>query len=213
MPLIKSASKAAVGENIRRLTAEKFPRQQAIAIALNTQRRAKRAGGGLVPGTMGMGAAIPGFRRGGKGLAAGLRKPVRERTHNSGLIRSTTAGRTDRLPLAVPADSYVIPSDILSGLGQGNTMAGEKVLEQAFGLRGRPAGASLPGPAAGMAGGGKTDHTPILAAGGEYVICPEDVKKIGGGDIKAGHKLLDDFVKRIRAHTIRTLKRLPGPAR
>jgi hypothetical protein len=43
MPLVKSKSKAAVGENIKRELAAGKPRQQAIAIALDVQRR---AGGG-----------------------------------------------------------------------------------------------------------------------------------------------------------------------
>jgi hypothetical protein len=43
MPLIKSASKAAVGENISREESSGKPHKQAIAIALETQRR---AGGG-----------------------------------------------------------------------------------------------------------------------------------------------------------------------
>ena len=43
MPLIKSASKAAVGENIKREEAAGKPHKQAVAIALETQRR---AGGG-----------------------------------------------------------------------------------------------------------------------------------------------------------------------
>ena len=43
MPLVKSASDKAVGENVQRLRAEKKPRRQAVAIALDVQRR---AGGG-----------------------------------------------------------------------------------------------------------------------------------------------------------------------
>jgi len=38
MPLIKSGSKRAVGENIKREEAAGKPRKQAIAIALNVQR-------------------------------------------------------------------------------------------------------------------------------------------------------------------------------
>lgn len=41
-PLIKSASKKAVGKNIKKEVAAGKPRKQAIAIALNTQRRAKK---------------------------------------------------------------------------------------------------------------------------------------------------------------------------
>jgi hypothetical protein len=43
MPLVKSASKKAVGENIKREEAAGRPHKQAVAIALETQRR---AGGG-----------------------------------------------------------------------------------------------------------------------------------------------------------------------
>jgi hypothetical protein len=42
MPLKKSASKKAVGENIAKEEAAGKPRKQAIAIALETQRRAAR---------------------------------------------------------------------------------------------------------------------------------------------------------------------------
>jgi hypothetical protein len=61
------------------------------------------------------------------------------------------------------------------------------------------------------AAGGATDGVPIVAAGGEYVIPPEDVVHIGGGDLDHGHKVLDAFVKKMRQKTIKTLQSLPGP--
>ena len=52
MPLVKSASKKAVSENIRREVKSGRPQKQAVAIALDVQRRAKagkyRAGKTLV---------------------------------------------------------------------------------------------------------------------------------------------------------------------
>lgn len=60
------------------------------------------------------------------------------------------------------------------------------------------------------------EHEPveIVAAGGEYVIAPENVAdRVGGGDIDLGHSNLDDFVKAYRAKTIQTLQKLPGPKR
>jgi len=42
MPLIKSASKKAVGENIKTEEASGKPKKQAVAIALNTQREAAK---------------------------------------------------------------------------------------------------------------------------------------------------------------------------
>lgn len=61
------------------------------------------------------------------------------------------------------------------------------------------------------AAGGATEGIPIVAAGGEYVIPPEAVLKIGNGDLDHGHKILDSFVKKMRQKTIRTLQKLPGP--
>ena len=46
MPLIKSASKKAVSQNIRREIQAGKPPRQAIAIALDVQRRAKKPGKG-----------------------------------------------------------------------------------------------------------------------------------------------------------------------
>jgi len=40
MPLIKSKSKKAIGENIKREEAAGKPKRQAVAIALNTARKA-----------------------------------------------------------------------------------------------------------------------------------------------------------------------------
>jgi hypothetical protein len=63
----------------------------------------------------------------------------------------------------------------------------------------------------GFADGGEASGVPIVAAGGEYVIPPEDVVHIGGGDLDYGHKVLDAFVKKMRQKTIKTLQSLPGP--
>jgi hypothetical protein len=59
---------------------------------------------------------------------------------------------------------------------------------------------------------GDSPATPIAASGGEFVISPGEVKRRGGGDINAGHKFLDEFVKQVRNDHIKTLKNLPGPA-
>jgi len=65
----------------------------------------------------------------------------------------------------------------------------------------------------GKAAGGATEGIPIVAAGGEYVIPPHDVLRIGNGDLDNGHKILDSFVKKMRQKTIKTLQGLPGPKR
>lgn len=159
-----------------------------------------------------------------------------------GAIQSPVAGRTDHLPLSVSSGSYVVPADIVSGLGQGNTEAGHQVLGKMFksGPFGGPA-ASIPkghAPKLGkmptppnlgfgssssstktttFAAGGQPEGSgqlvPIMAAGGEHVISPEQVAALGGGDIKEGHEILDHFVKIMRQKLIKTLRKLPGPAK
>jgi hypothetical protein len=154
-------------------------------------------GGGTAGGSTGNS-----FARGGM-PHLGPSKPV---TPHVGPIHSPVAGRTDHLPMHVPSGSYVIPADIVSALGEGNTMAGFKYLTHVFGPRG--------GAPAGYASGGDVGHlVPIVAAGGEYVIHPIAIEEMGGGDINVGHRALDDFVKTMRAKTVKTLKNLPGPAK
>lgn len=115
-----------------------------------------------------------------------------------GPIHSSVAGRTDHLPINVPSGAYVIPADIVSAMGEGNTMAGFKILNEVFGIQEK-----------------SPDDFPteIVAAGGEYVISPASVDRIGGGDVDFGHSELDKFVTQYRAKTIQTLKSLPGPKR
>jgi hypothetical protein len=66
---------------------------------------------------------------------------------------------------------------------------------------------------ASKAHGGATHTVPIIAAGGEFVIHPDNVLTQGNGDLDDGHKVLDEFVKQVRAKLVKTLKGLPGPAK
>jgi hypothetical protein len=121
-----------------------------------------------------------------------------------GLVHDPTPGRTDRLPTSMPADSYVIPADIVSGMGQGNTLAGAKILDAIFHSHG--------GGVEGKAEGGSVGkRIPVIVAGGEYVVSPDKVRSLGGGDPTKGHKLLDSFTKRNRVKLVKRLTSLPGP--
>jgi hypothetical protein len=199
------------------------PQKQAIAAALNAARSARASGG------YGSTTEDPVSFFGGAAKTS-------EKVHK-GPIHSPVAGRTDHLPMHVESGSYVIPADIISAMGEGNSMAGFKVAKDIFsqplygdqkagagepyggdgapyggsgmpyGGDGAPYGMTAPGKAA----GGGTATVPSVAAGGEYVIPPEDVVHIGNGDLDYGHQVLDEFVKRFRAKTIKTLQKLPGP--
>jgi hypothetical protein len=115
-----------------------------------------------------------------------------------GPIHSDVAGRTDHLPISVPSGAYVIPADIVSALGEGNTMAGFRDLNDMFGVQRL---------------NGDEQAIEVIVAGGEYIIDPNTVMAIGGGDMDRGHSELDKFVTMKRAETVKTLKSLPGPRR
>lgn len=177
MPLKKGSSQKTVNSNISELVHSGRPQNQAVAIALSEARK-KRAYGG----------------------------PTNSATQSHvGPIHSPVAGRTDHLPMHVPSGSYVIPADIVSSMGEGNTMAGFRVLDTVLKEYGNSPQARASG------GRGAEEQVPIVAAGGEYVIPPEVVTAIGNGDMNLGHSELDSFVKTMRKQLIDTLKKLPGP--
>lgn len=159
-----------------------------------------------------------------------------------GPLLDTGPGRTDTLPISVPPGSYVIPADVVSGLpgAQGNSLAGHVALNKMMNALPlvpdkAPYGADTPTlarartiPGLGTqhhlmaneldksTGGKVEDHgkpVDIMAAGGEHVIPPEMVRRIGLGNLERGHAILDEFVKEVRKRNIKDLSKLPGPVR
>jgi len=141
------------------------------------------------------------------------------------LINSSVPGRTDRIPMQARTGSYVIPADAVSGMGQGNTMAGAKMwgalISHSIGPMGiantikqrslKAPSLRMPSPKVKFAEGGDTEYTPIITAGGEIVVDPEIVHALGDGDPEAGKKMLASSVMEARKHTVRELKKLPRP--
>lgn len=175
----------------------------------------------------------PGFALGGAPAPWQVRAEARSMMH-SGPIMSAVPGRTDRHNMSVASGSYVVPAQAVSHLGQSNTIAGMKVLNSMFGSGGpygagqmavkHGAGAPKPPKPAHFAGGGEADlggargddtgaPVDVVTAGGEYVIPPAGVAAVGQGDVKHGHNVLDAWVNSILDDHIRTLKKLPGPAK
>jgi len=167
------------------------------------------------------------------GLTPTVPKVKKPELHHAGPITSSVPGRTDHLPMTVENGSYVLPADFVSALAEGNTLGGFKILKRMF--HGLPRGAG-PGPyqsqggpynsgehpydqesslpyGATMASGGKTSGVPIVAAGGEHVLTPDEVRAIGDGDLDRGHRVIDKWVLKVRAELIKTLKHLEPPRR
>ncbi|HEY1244160.1 MAG TPA: hypothetical protein VGF29_04940, partial [Hyphomicrobiaceae bacterium] len=161
-----------------------------------------------------------------------LSKPDSPGVH---LINSSVPGRTDRLPMRARTGSFILPADVVSGLGQGNTSAGAKMWGQTLAHAIGPMGIStaiktramrapslrMPSPTVRQAkmpgfkfqeGGEVEDEfTPIITAGGEAVVDPEIVEALGGGDAELGKRMLTDSVKSVRKQVIAHLRSLPGP--
>lgn len=194
MPVIKSKSKEAFKENVRNLMHEvgKSPhvqsRAQALAIAYETKRRARAEGGEVVDGP----------------------------------IISAVPGRTDRHEIDVGSSSYVLPSETVSHLGENNTLAGLAKIRQ-LGPHGlKKLIHAAPGAAAiktkHRAKGGAVHQAigrpvPVVVAGGEHILSPENMKFIGDGDATLGHRLTDNWVMHNRKDHIATLRKLSPPAK
>lgn len=184
MPLLPGKSRSTISANISELTHHgSRPRSHAqiVAIALsNADKHPKAAAGG------GIGA----YSHGG---------PVIDK----GFLKSDVPGRTDNLAITVPHGAHVIPADVVSVLGQGNSLAGAKHLREA--LDGLP----IPGR---KTGGGISDtHTPILAAGGEFIVSPDEVNAWGENNQKRGHDRIDQMIVRVRKAGAHKMLKLKGP--
>lgn len=167
----------------------------------------RKAGGGFVPPKM------PWFERAAARTMMTANKP------RAVMLQSSVPGRTDKLPLKVPSGSYVLPADVVAGVGQGNSAAGaNKIIKDIASGKFRapklPIGKIKKMPyKMHLASGGRTKEVPIMAAGGEVVIHPHGVADIGHGDMEHGHNYLDKWVVDQRKKNIRTLKRLKPPVK
>lgn len=118
-----------------------------------------------------------------------------------GPIVGDTGGRADKVPMRVPNGAYVVPADIVSGLGEGNSGAGMLKLGQMFPESKPSLMRAMP----------SKDPVPVLCADGEFVVSPTSITK-RWDDIDYGHRTLDAWVLHERKNLIATLKDLPGPA-
>lgn len=157
--------------------------------------------------------------------------------HGGGFLGGSGAGRTDRLPLAVGAESHVLPADTMSGVGQGSSKFGANAImaslstgpwgvpvPRAMHASTIPHPPSVPHSETGLAqGGAPHGASSILAADGELVVPPDIVEALGhrgieGGmgkkgetAIECGHRLLDEMIHRVRTFQIDWLKSAPDP--
>lgn len=246
MPLQSGSSPAVVSRNIRELhsgktfarTTAKFGKlradKQAVAIALAKSREGRQSGGAFNM------AREPHIAAGG--LAAYPQRAMM-RSMVRGALLTPTPGRADAHRTSVPSGSYVIPADVVSGRGQGNTLAGAAILHKMFGMGpyGGPQRRPAPlhfhaGPAPRLpspprlpriaSGGGKEggeamgQPVPVNLSGGEVVVPPENLLATfrrlfpgRGYSLPQIHAMMDRWILDERKHHRRVLAKLPGPAK
>lgn len=186
MPLLPGKSQKTISKNIREMS-KTHPHDQAVAAALNMARKAMERGG----------------------------RPRKDPEVFHGPVRAPVGGRTDRFPVNVYEGAYVLPADCISSLGENNTDAGYDVVTRMI-KEAKSRGGSIG--SLHKYGLNGHYHTPrqkvrAMVAAGEYVLSPDEVEALGGGSMDQGHKALDDFVKSQRVKHIKTLRKLPPPAK
>ena len=160
----------------------------------------------------------------GPNLSPSWQERSAAREMRTGPILSAVPGRTDRHAVNVPSSSYVIPADVVSGRGQGNTLAGMNAMQHMFRMAGGGDRAmGLPRPPKPMAmmhsGGGKKgghrvgDPVPVILAGGEFVVPPDRLMEVVHPNLDEAHRIMDSWILLERKKHRDTLAKLPGPAK
>jgi hypothetical protein len=130
-----------------------------------------------------------GFAIGGVIKNSSTRGFLRDLARGSGLVKGLTGGRADAVHTSVPRGSYVMPADVVSGMGGGNTLAGGKYMTGV--LKSLP---KLPG----FKNGGSVQPVKVRLSAGEYVVHPAHAAALGAGSLPLGHMILDQIVRTIR---------------
>jgi hypothetical protein len=129
-------------------------------------------------------------------------RPQSQRSDNGGhLVDDPSPGRADRVATAVAANSYVIPADVVSGLGQGNTDAGARRLRHML--------AKVPPHRPAVS----TRGVQVALSGGEYLVPPQIVAGLGGGSTATGMRVLERLIAEVRRRTMLDTSRLQPPKR
>ena len=204
--------------------------QQTPQFGLPQAAQPARRGGGIAAyaggGMLGMSQADPWWTRSEAGQ-------IDRNQGTTGYLHGATPGRADQIATTAPAGSYVIPADVVAGIGEGNNLAGARFIQDAMAtgpwgtpvphLASRP-NLPHPQPRVEVRKGGaihgdndvwghQTQARDVLLSHGEYVLKPEEVEAIGRGDHDKGVEALDKWVVAERAKQIKQLQKLPGPVK
>jgi hypothetical protein len=174
---------------------------------LSTTPQAQPQGSGILPPQPeSRGGTIEHRQGGGAMMGMSEASPWWERSEEhgmeSGYLHGSTFGRADHLTTTAPGGSYIVPADVISGIGEGNSLAGAAAVQHMLStgpwgtpLRAGHGGSGLPRPPRGVpayrgqyqakGGGVQADDqgvgapVPVKLSHGEYQVGPRLVLMIG----------------------------------
>ncbi len=116
-------------------------------------------------------------------------------------IEGEDKGQDDNIHVKAPVGGYVLDADVVSSIGDGNTDAGFKEINRYLDkLEKKHIKKSKP------------KLIDCAFSTGELQIDPRDVTAIGKNDLEKGHKVLNQFVKEVRAHKKHSIDSIPPKA-
>lgn len=120
-------------------------------------------------------------------------------------LDGNTKGQDDKIPINLPEGSYVTDASVTSMLGDGNSKAGARIIEQlSHTLKSKAHKIPVEVP---------KGRVPSLLSDGEAVIPPEAVSALGGGSNKKGASILKKTIQNVRAHKAMNKGGLPPKAK
>lgn len=111
--------------------------------------------------------------------------------HVKGYYNGGDGGQSDKIPVDLPEDAYIMDATTISLSGDGNSMHGAKKTRKfldSFANNGIARDE------------GNYKNVKALVSDGEMYVSPKEVKALGGGSIKEGVKKLDKFRNNLRKH-------------
>lgn len=116
-------------------------------------------------------------------------------------IEGDDKGQDDNIHVKAPVGGYVLDADVVSSIGDGNTDAGFKEINRYLENLEKKHIKKI-----------KPKLIDCAFSTGELQIDPRDVTAIGKNDLEKGHKVLNQFVKEVRAHKKHSIDSIPPKA-
>lgn len=129
---------------------------------------------------------------------------------SGGAVRGVGGGQDDNQLRKSKVGSFIIPADVVSHLGDGNTDEGHRRIQQAESRIRYACGGSV-----GYAGGGPvagSQAVPVALSPGEHEVPADVVSMLGNGSNPSGANQLHAMINHVRAHK-KTNKGLPPKAK